>query len=119
MTDQSQTKPAKVTAPETIVLPLRKPITVHGDAGPKELKSLTLKMPSGRLVRRLGEPFTTKNESDGAGGVRFEFRVNPALASEYLAEMSGVEADLLDQMHARDVLDAFDAIVKMLRPIEG
>jgi hypothetical protein len=76
-------------------------------------------MPSGRTVMRLGEPFTTKTENDGAGGLKFEFRMLPSLASEYLAEMSGIDSNLLGQLHARDVLAAYDAIAKMLRPIEG
>ena len=48
-------------------LPLRKPITVHGKTGPETVSELTLKLPSGRIVLQLGEPFSTKLEQDGDG----------------------------------------------------
>lgn len=104
---------------DTFTLPLRRPITVHGKEGAQPVSELKLNMPSGRTVLRLGEPFMTKIERDAAGAERIEFKVIPAAAADYLAEMSGYNADLLGQMHPLDVLAAFDVLVKMLRPIEG
>lgn len=103
---------------DKVTLQLRKPIKVHGTAGAVDLDVLTLNMPSGRLVLRLGEPFTTKIEQDG-GSNKIEFKIIAPLAAEYLAEMSGQNVDLLGQMHALDVLAAFDVIVNMLRPTAG
>ncbi len=101
-------------------LPLRKSIKVHGKDGVQEVNELKLRLPSGRLVLRLGEPFTTKIEQNEAGdGRRIEFKVNPTLATEYLAEMSGINSMLLGQLHALDVLAAFDKIVAILRPMPG
>ncbi len=98
-------------------LKLRKPIKTHGKDGVQEASELHLKLPSGRLMLRLGEPFTTKVEQDGPGApTRFEFKINPALATEYLVEMSGINAQLLEQLHPLDVRDAFDRIVAVLRP---
>lgn len=103
---------------ESVTLPLRRPIKVHGVNGVEEISSITLKMPSGRIVLRLGEPFTVKNEQPAPGApISVEFKIIPSMAAEYLAEMSGHNVDLLGQMHPRDVLDAFDALARMLRPI--
>lgn len=104
---------------ESTTFNLRKPITVHGTAGAEQISSLTLKMPSGRIVLKLGEPFTTKIEADGAGGNKIEFKVIPALAAEYLAEMTGYDSIILGQLHPLDVLAAFDHLTRMLRPTEG
>ncbi len=101
-------------------LKLRRTIKTHGADGVKELSELHLKLPSGRLMLRLGEPFTTKVEQDGPGAPsRFEFKINPALATEYLAEMSGINTQLLGQLHPLDVRDAFERIVAILRPTPG
>ena len=103
---------------DEVTLKLRRPITVHGAAGAEQIGELKLKLPSGRIVLRLGEPFTTKIDFvDGSN--RLEFKIIPALAGEYLAEMSGYNTDLLGQLHPLDVLAAFDALTKMLRPTEG
>lgn len=100
-------------------LPLRRPITVHGKNGQESISALPLKLPSGRIVLEHGEPFTTKIEQDGVGGNKIEFRIIPALARQYLAEMSGHNADVLAQLHPLDVLAAYEALTKMLRPTEG
>lgn len=102
-----------------VTMKLRKPITVHGDNGHKEVNELTLKLPSGRTVLRLGEPFTLKIENDSQGAQKIEFKIIPPLATEYLAEMSGVDALLLGQMHPHDVLDAFNHLTQMLRPTQA
>lgn len=94
---------------------LRKPITSHSG----EVTKLDLKLPKGATVLRLGEPFTTKLESDGQGGTRIEFRVLPHLATEYLVDMTGINAELLGQLHPLDVRDAFDALKDIMRPSEG
>lgn len=118
---QKQSAVASGIAASDVVatVPLRRPITVHGADGAKSIGELALKLPSGRLMLRLGEPFTTKIESDGQGGSKVEFKVVPALASEYLAEMTGINADLLGQLHPLDVRDLFDRLVTILRPTEG
>lgn len=109
-----------VTASDVIAaVKLRRTITVHGADGAKQIDEIALKLPSGRLMLRLGEPFTTKIESDGQGGSKVEFKVVPALASEYLAEMTGINADLLGQLHPLDVRDLFDKLITILRPTEG
>jgi hypothetical protein len=101
-------------------LKLRKAITVAGADGPKQIKQLTFKMPSGATVLKYGEPFTIKIEQDGpAGVVRIEQKIIPALASEYLAEMTGINAALLAQLHALDVIAAFSKLTELLRPTEG
>ena len=115
MTD-TKTAAAREEPKDVETLPLRRPITVHGDDGPTELRVLTLKLPSGRTVLRLGEPFTTKIESDGVSGSKIEFKVIAPLAAEYLSEMTGVNPILLGQLHPLDVLAAFDLLVRMLRP---
>lgn len=101
------------------ILVLRKPITVPADGVTKEIKELPLHLPSGRTVLNLGEPFTTKVEDDGAGGTRLEFKIIPAVAKEYLAEMAGINIELLGQLHPLDVLACFDALARILRPTEG
>lgn len=98
---------------------LRKSITVPGEGGKKEISELPLKLPSGRTVLNLGEPFTTKVEGDGAGGTKIEFKIIPALAKEYLTEMTGINSDLLGQLHPLDVMDCFDALARILRPIKA
>lgn len=100
---------------ETRSLPLRKSIKTHEG----EMKVLTVRLPSGGIVWRLGEPFTTKFESDGQGGSRTEYRVIAPVAAEYFAEMTGVDQILLKQMHPHDVMAAFDMIATMLRPTAG
>lgn len=100
-------------------IPLRKPITKHGANGAEVIDKLDLKLPRGQLVLEVGEPFTTKVESDGNGGARVEFKVVPALAKQYLVDMSGINADLLGHMHPLDVRDAFDALRDIMRPTEG
>ena len=109
------------TTSETVTLPLRRPIKVHGKAGPEEISTLALNMPTGRTVLRLGEPFTTKIEQEAGAGspTKLEFKIIPSLAAEYLVDMTGYNADLLGQMHPLDVLAAFDALTRMLRPIVG
>src|SRR5690349_3227601 len=102
-----------------VTLTLRRPITVHGKEGQVSITALPLNLPSGRIVLEHGEPFTTKIEQDGVGGNKIEFRIIPALARQYLVDMSGHNADVLAQMHPLDVLAAYDALTKMLRPTEG
>lgn len=104
---------------ETATMPLRRPITVHGKNGPEQIAVLNFKLPGGALMLQKGEPFTTKIEADSAGTTKIEFTINPVLAGAYLAEMTGHNAALLAQLHALDVRDAFDVLVKMLRPTPG
>jgi hypothetical protein len=100
-------------------LTLRRPITVHAEGGKKQIDVLPLKLPSGRTVLNLGEPFTTKIEDAGDGATKIEFKIIPAIAREYLAEMTGINADLLGQLHPLDVMALFDLLARILCPIKG
>lgn len=102
---------------------LRKAIVVppkpgSGDA-PREATAIDLKLPSGRLVLNLGEPFTTKIEYMPGGQTQIEFKIIPGIAKEYLAEMTGVNVDLLGQLHPLDVMMLFDKLARIMRPIEA
>lgn len=97
-------------------LTLRKPITTHGTgAGQVQVSTLVLNMPKGSLVLRIGEPFV--REATAGGGVRYGTDPDKALA--YLADMTGYDEGILGQMHALDILAAYDMLAKMLRPIDG
>lgn len=103
--------------------PLRKPITVPPRAGsgepPKEATALDLKLPAGRLVLNLGEPFTTKIEYMPGGATQIEFKIIPGIAKEYLADMTGINSDMLAQLHPLDILGLYDALARIMRPIAG
>jgi hypothetical protein len=101
------------------VLKLRKPITVHGKNGAEKISELKLKEPSGRLMLHKGLPFTVLTEISEGSANRVEVRINPSLALEYLVEMSGHDALILEQLSAVDVRAAHLALTRMLNPTEA
>jgi hypothetical protein len=101
-------------APQTQTLPLRKPIITHG-TGATSTSTLTLNMPKGSLVLRLGEPFV--REATAGGGVRYG--LDPDKARQYLVDMTGLDDGVLGQLHALDIIAAYDKLAMMLRPTDG
>jgi hypothetical protein len=106
--------------PTIETLTLRKPITTHGKGdGAETTEHLALRLPPGRLVLTKGMPFTTVIEPTGDGRSRIEFKILPTLARDYLVAMTGYDEGVLGQMHPLDIRDAYEAITRILNPIEG
>lgn len=101
-------------------LTLRRPITTHGKgSGAEKIDTLPLRLPPGRLVLAKGMPFTTVMEPTDNGRTKIEFKVIPSLARDYLVAMSGYDEGVLGQMHPLDIRDAYEALTRILNPIEG
>lgn len=99
------------------IFPLSRPITVHGDKGATEMKTITLREPTLDEVtdEGFGMPFRFVEWREGSV-VKSETVVNGPILKKWIARMSGLDGGTLSGMHPRDLQAIIQWLGDELRP---
>jgi hypothetical protein len=86
-----ETKIRLSTPREPVNVPLEDPIQAHGE----EMRSLTLRAPTGKDIRELGYPSTMLGNGD-------EMKIATDVVAKYVARLAGIPLPSVDALAAPD-----------------
>jgi hypothetical protein len=105
---------------------LSAPLMVHGEEGPKEVTSISLRRPNAGDVFDLGNPFqfvdlpgpedpaTGKRPTTGGG---IEMRLNGKVLSTWIVRLSGLDAGVVRSLEPGDLQAMMTWLAGLLAPV--